>query len=123
MPYTDKEQALQYKLAYKEKANENRKKSRAKNIEKEKERAKLKRVARRQLLWIAKDRPCMDCGVKFNPWVMDFDHRPDEVKVNHVSHMLGASIESLLEEISKCDVVCSNCHRNRTYLRSGFSEN
>jgi len=29
----------------------------------------------------------------------------------------GYSIETLKEEISKCEIVCSNCHRLRTFNR------
>lgn len=62
---------------------------------------------------------CMDCGNKFPPYVMDWDHRPEEVKVFTMGTIRNRvhSKERILEEISKCDLVCSNCHRIRTYLR------
>lgn len=61
----------------------------------------------------AKARPCMDCNIQYNPWVMDFDHRDQSNKLGIVSKMRN-SISSLLTEIEKCDVVCSNCHRERS---------
>jgi predicted transcriptional regulator len=27
------------------------------------------------------------------------------------------TIQQIIEEIAKCDIVCSNCHKNRTYWR------
>jgi hypothetical protein len=64
-----------------------------------------------------KDTPCMDCGNKFPPECMDFDHRGDDTKINDVSSMTTCSISKILEEIAKCDIVCSNCHRIRTEQR------
>jgi len=46
---------------------------------------------------------------------MDFDHRDPNVKVDHVASMLSAGVNKLEAEIAKCDVVCANCHRIRTY--------
>lgn len=46
---------------------------------------------------------------------MDFDHRPDEVKVKNVSQL--KTLDDVKAEIAKCDVVCSNCHRLRTKRR------
>ena len=67
----------------------------------------------------AKNRPCMDCGLTYHPFVMDLDHRPGENKVDCVSNLTHyhASIEIIRREIAKCDVVCSNCHRLRTLKR------
>jgi N-glycosylase/DNA lyase len=65
-----------------------------------------------------KTEPCMDCGGTFPPYVMDFDHRPDTEKVSDLAHMTGRSSKRILEEISKCDLVCANCHRIRTYNRN-----
>jgi hypothetical protein len=28
------------------------------------------------------------------------------------------SREAILKEVAKCELVCSNCHRNRTYERN-----
>jgi hypothetical protein len=66
----------------------------------------------------AKNVPCIDCKVSY-PWmVMDFDHRPGETKVAEVSKLAtSASVQKIRDEIAKCDVVCSNCHRLRTFQR------
>lgn len=65
----------------------------------------------------AKSVPCMDCGIKYPTYVMDFDHRPGEKKVKNVSSMIALTLKEMIEEIKKCDVVCSNCHRERTQQR------
>ena len=59
--------------------------------------------------------PCADCGGTFDPVCMDFDHRPGVTKRFNVSTIGRHSRSTLLAEIAKCDVVCSNCHRLRTY--------
>lgn len=66
----------------------------------------------------AKARPCVDCGIQYAPWQMDFDHVSGK-KVERVSQLAhdSGSIRLVLAEIAKCEVVCANCHRNRTHLR------
>lgn len=64
-----------------------------------------------------KNKPCMDCGDWFEPWQMDFDHRDPTTKVKTVG--LIKSERDILTEIAKCDLVCANCHRDRTYKRFG----
>lgn len=68
---------------------------------------------------VAKSVPCKDCKVTYPPYVMDFDHRPGSVKSFTIGANTygGVSMARLEEEMSKCDVVCSNCHRIRTYER------
>jgi hypothetical protein len=63
--------------------------------------------------------PCMDCGKKYPHYVMDFDHLPVFEKKENLSRMKNWSFstKTLMEEISKCDLVCSNCHRERTWKR------
>lgn len=66
-----------------------------------------------------KDRPCMDCLVSFPYYVMDFDHLDGEDKIGLLTQLAWrpVSVARLREEIAKCEVVCSNCHRMRTYRR------
>lgn len=65
-----------------------------------------------------RDVPCMDCRNKFPVVCMDFDHRDADDKLTEVSRLIRmGSMKKLKEEIAKCDVVCSNCHRIRTANR------
>jgi hypothetical protein len=59
--------------------------------------------------------PCVDCG-ESDPVCLDFDHRDAVEKRVNVSKILSreASLETLAEEIAKCDMRCANCHRRRT---------
>ena len=61
-----------------------------------------------------KDVPCMDCGIEYPPYIMDFDHVRGE-KLFGLAHAVNLTMESIIAEISKCDVVCANCHRERTH--------
>lgn len=72
------------------------------------------RLLRFELLSKFKDVPCKDCGIKYPPCAMDFDHKDPILKFKRVGALVGHSINILKREISKCDVVCSNCHRIRT---------
>lgn len=63
-----------------------------------------------------KSTPCLDCQVQYSPWVMDFDHVRGH-KLFEIGHNTSMSRSKLLAEIAKCDIVCSNCHRARTYKR------
>jgi hypothetical protein len=65
-----------------------------------------------------KQKPCMDCGIKYPHYVMDFDHRDKKTKLASICSMTllhSYSKKKILEEVEKCDLVCSNCHRIRTY--------
>lgn len=67
--------------------------------------------------WL-KSIPCMDCHQSFHTVAMDFDHRDPELKSNDISKLatdMTVSDNDLMNEIYKCDVVCSNCHRLRTF--------
>ena len=66
--------------------------------------------------------PCMDCKQTFHPIAMDFDHVRG-IKVKAISQMInnGFSLEKIKIEIEKCELVCSNCHRIRTYERRSKS--
>lgn len=67
-----------------------------------------------------RDKPCKDCGVIFQPWVMDFDHLEGKEKIKSISSMVyhdTSNFKKIVNEIKKCDLVCANCHRQRTYDR------
>jgi hypothetical protein len=69
-----------------------------------------------------RDVPCADCGRRFPPCAMDFDHRQPEGKTSGVTRLVGrAGMARILAEAAKCDIVCANCHRARTLERRGGS--
>jgi hypothetical protein len=62
--------------------------------------------------------PRLDCGSRFAPCAMEVDHRDPATKVAAVTRMIAnASWRRIAEEAAKCDIVCSNCHRLRTFRR------
>jgi hypothetical protein len=82
-------------------------------------RANVRRYAEvRALLRSLKNLPCADCGVQYPAWVMDFDHIRGDKRFD-VGTGVRRSLAVLLEEIAKCEVVCANCHRERTHRRAG----
>lgn len=74
--------------------------------------------ARRNREFIAslKDKPCSDCEQSFPPECMDFDHVSGSKKYV-ISQMAYWGRKTILREIAKCELVCSNCHRIRTKRR------
>ena len=81
------------------------------------EKLKKRNQNRLELVRKHKDKPCMDCGIKYHFAVMDFDHREDKEKSFLLSKVRAHSVKRILEEIAKCDVVCANCHRMRSFKR------
>lgn len=70
----------------------------------------------KQIVIDAKNRPCKDCGHEYPPHVMDFDHlRDKDFTIGLKKLKIKESV--LRAEIAKCDVVCANCHRQRTFER------
>lgn len=70
---------------------------------------------RRKLIIELKSVPCKDCGGLFHYCQMDFDH-VQSFKADHVSNM--KSREAIRREASKCEIVCANCHRERTQFQA-----
>ena len=61
--------------------------------------------------------PCVDCGEDYPYWMKDFDHLGDKSFDISKFKDVTSRLDVVIEEMKKCDVVCSNCHRNRTHLR------
>jgi hypothetical protein len=61
--------------------------------------------------------PCMDCKIQYPYYVMDFDHVRGRKQKNVMELIPTLSKKKIDEEIAKCEIVCSNCHRVRTHIR------
>lgn len=90
MPYADKERQRAYRAA-----DSKKRKSRVDDYK--------------------NNKPCADCGMRYPYYVMQFDHLRD--KKFGINKIRSHSWEKVLEEISKCDLVCANCHAIRTFNR------
>lgn len=78
---------------------------------------RLKEELKKEIREYKESSPCTDCGVYYPWYVMDFDHIKGE-KVGNISAMVGnLSTAKLRAELEKCELVCSNCHRIRTFTR------
>src|SRR5689334_12378328 len=77
----------------------------------------------------AKDnQPCTDCGVAYRYWVMQLDHiasrGPKAFTISAAyttdkARRAYCTEAQLRDEIAKCEIVCSNCHAERTHARGG----
>jgi hypothetical protein len=62
--------------------------------------------------------PCVDCRERFPHYVLQFDHRDPGTKAGNVAHLPKRGSKALIDaEIAKCDLVCANCHAERTHQR------
>lgn len=66
--------------------------------------------------------PCVDCG-ESDIVVLEFDHKRD--KSTEVANLTRGRnpLFVVKEEIEKCDVRCSNCHRRKTAREFGWFKN
>lgn len=61
---------------------------------------------------------CVDCGEIYPYWILEFDHLRDKKFTISQFKSKTVNLKIIKEEIAKCDIVCSNCHKNRTFYRS-----
>lgn len=60
--------------------------------------------------------PCVDCGQVFKPRISDWHHKDSSTKLKIVSVLRhSTTLPAVLREIEKCDLLCANCHRERTF--------
>ena len=78
---------------------------------------KQKEALARYLKEVKEKNPCMDCKISYPYYMMDFDHVRGKKQANVAELINTLSKKRIDAEIAKCEVVCSNCHRARTYLR------
>lgn len=88
------------------------------NKEQYRERFNRNLIAKRDYIRSLKEStPCLDCKKNYPFYVMQFDHVRG-VKTGNIARIyqrLGQ--KALDEEIAKCDIVCGNCHAERTWSR------
>ena len=72
---------------------------------------------------LKRGRFCTDCKHSFHPAAMQWDHTGSD-KTANVSDVVrnGSSKKRILAEMSKCELVCANCHAIRTYNRRGIAQ-
>lgn len=78
------------------------------------------RAPKVEIINAARASGCVDCGIVDleHPEIFDFDHvLPGKVKFVS-TYLTSGTVEELLAEIARCEVVCANCHRIRTRSRA-----
>lgn len=94
----------------------------AKKPARERKKADERRQRERARRWIDDYRAahgCADCPER-DPRVLEFDHIHERgPKRGTILELIlaGESMESVMAEVEKTDVTCSNCHRKRTLER------
>lgn len=113
--------------------------ARAKELARGKEKySRVVRVQRmerkKQLLRMMGGRCCL-CGYSKSAAALDFDHiggethrgNPNQHKRRTVSHLLAMNSVSAwrlaVEEAKKCQILCANCHREKTFPGHELHEN
>lgn len=110
MPYKDRETQLAAQRAHYEKNKE---------LFTQRTRDRRTRSLRYLKEYKTKNNRCTDCGERFPYYVLAFDHVPGRgEKIKNLCELArDASLETVKEEIKKCDIVCHNCHAERTHRR------
>lgn len=113
VPYKNPEDQKQYRRAYYQR-------TRQQAIQYSIDFIRRRRIKNRKYVADLKSStPCVDCGVQYPHYVMQFDHLNAADKSDNVSTLAsqGVSLDTLKLEIAKCEIVCANCHAARTYTR------
>jgi hypothetical protein len=91
-----------------------------KNKIKQQERVKKNRNRLQDVILEIKEcNKCLICA-EDNPMVLEFDHVERLEKRENVSDMvrIGIKPETIKQEMSKCRVLCSNCHQIKTQIEN-----
>lgn len=83
---------------------------------------RAKKLEMKEYIRNLKDNPCIDCGIKYPFYVMQFDHVRGEKVASIAQLVSNRQLKKAIEEVEKCDLVCANCHAARTYERAPKGE-
>ena len=76
-----------------------------------KKRDEYRQTKRQEFYEFKKTLSCERCGFD-HPAALDFHHSNDDKEYNIAAMFSeGFSLPKILEEVKKCEVLCSNCHR------------
>lgn len=96
-----------------------RKKSYNENKKTTLERNKRNRIKNRE--WYNEYKKTLKCNrcPENHPACLEFHHEDSNEKEFNVSELIGStySVEKIMEEIEKCEVLCSNCHRKHHHKK------
>ena len=99
--------------AYREKKKERNRKSFQENKEKRAETQRLRRQKRRKILVEHLGGKCCGCGTTEN---LQFDHLDRTQKSFNIGKCLDHSLEKLVAEANKCQLLCYNCHEFKSLI-------
>lgn len=82
--------------------------------EAERTRQKNGRAKLREYVTTAKLSGCVVCGEK-HPSCLQYHHLDPSTKVDRVNRLLAQtkSLEKVIAEIAKCELICANCHAKK----------
>jgi diphthamide synthase (EF-2-diphthine--ammonia ligase) len=85
-------------------------------------RSERREKVKRKMMDFYKIHPCVDCG-EADPRVLDFDHLNN--KIYNISTLISKEYcwETILDEASKCEIRCANCHRIKTAVQQNHYTN
>lgn len=102
----------------KQKQKEYRKQHYLLNKDRHKEKSyQYRRIVRNYIVRIRIIVPCKDCGKNYHWTMMQFDHIKGKKIFNICSGPSQYGIDKVKDEITKCEIVCANCHAARTWKR------
>ena len=72
-----------------------------------------RRNKRKQILVEQFGDKCHDCGNSYPVCCYDFHHIDERTKLFEIAPALDGNMDRIFEEVKKCVMLCSNCHRIR----------
>jgi len=83
--------------------------------DKEKQRRYQREWMRKRRQYYFKDKECIDCGSREN---LEIDHIDPNKKWTH--SFWSYSWEKIYKELEKCQILCSSCHKQKTFTKDLF---
>lgn len=82
---------------------------------------KIKNDLRTHMLTYLNDKACVRCGVN-DIRVLEFDHIDPKTKAFSIARAIASTFswERILAEISKCQILCANCHKIKTATENNW---